>query len=76
MLIGTRYDPNTSYENAVRSERLLGNAVLLTHDGYGHLSTKDHSTCIEKWRVKYLVNVETPARGTVCQADSKPFFGE
>ena len=76
LLIGTRYDPNTSYANAVRSERLLGNAVLLTHNGYGHLSTKDHSTCIEKWRVKYLVNLETPPRGTICQADSKPFFGE
>jgi pimeloyl-ACP methyl ester carboxylesterase len=35
LLIGTRYDPNTGYQNAVRSEQLLGNAVLLTHEGYG-----------------------------------------
>ena len=28
LLIGTRYDPNTSYRNAVRSQLLLGDAVL------------------------------------------------
>lgn len=73
LLIGTVYDPNTSYRNAVRSEQLLGNAVLLTHQGYGHLSTKDLSTCVEEWRVRYLVDLETPARGTICAADHEPF---
>ena len=47
LLIGTRYDPNTAYRNAVRSQLLLGNAVLLTHQGYGHLSFNDPSACIE-----------------------------
>ena len=74
LLIGTRYDPNTGYQNAVRSEHLLGNAVLLTHDGYGHLSFKDPSQCIEAARVRYLVDLETPPPGTVCQADQKPFM--
>lgn len=28
-----RYDPADSYRNALRAERRLGNAVLLTQDG-------------------------------------------
>jgi pimeloyl-ACP methyl ester carboxylesterase len=74
LLIGTRYDPNTGYQNAVRSEQLLGNAVLLTHEGYGHLSFKDVSQCVEDARVRYLVDLVTPPPGTVCQADHKPFM--
>jgi TAP-like protein len=74
LLIGTRYDPNTGYQNAVRSEQLLGNAVLLTHEGYGHLSFKDVSQCVEDARVRYLVDLVTPRPGMVCQADHKPFM--
>jgi len=61
------------YRNAVRSQLLLGNAVLLTHQGYGHLSSNDPSACIEKARTAYLVELELPAPGTVCDADQKPF---
>ena len=73
LLIGTRYDPNTPYASAVRSQRLLGNAVLLTHDGYGHVSYQDPSACVERARVAYLVDLVTPAPGTVCKADQRPF---
>lgn len=73
LLIGTRFDPNTAYRNAVRAQRLLGNAVLLTHDGYGHLSYQDSSACVEQARVAYLVDLVTPAKGTVCQPDRGPF---
>jgi pimeloyl-ACP methyl ester carboxylesterase len=73
LVIGSRYDPNTSYQNAVRVAQRLGNAVLLTHDGYGHVSSHDPSECIEKARVAYLVDLVTPPPGTVCAADQKPF---
>lgn len=74
LLIGTRYDPNTAYKNAVRTQRLLGNAVLLTHDGYGHISYQDPSACVERARVDYLVNLITPAPGArVCTSDQPPF---
>jgi pimeloyl-ACP methyl ester carboxylesterase len=73
LLIGTTYDPNTSYAAAQRSEHLLGNAVLLTHVGYGHVSFKDMSQCVEDARVRYLVDLITPPRGTVCMADQVPF---
>ena len=67
------YDPNTPYANAVRSARLLGNAVLLTLNGYGHLSFQDPSACIDHARVRYLVDLRAPPRGTVCQPDQPPF---
>jgi pimeloyl-ACP methyl ester carboxylesterase len=73
LLIGTRYDPNTAYANARRAERRLGNAVLLTHDGYGHLSIQDPSTCVDRARAAYLVSLITPPKGTVCKADKQPF---
>ena len=72
-MIGSRYDPATSYQNAVTVAKRLGNAVLLTHDGYGHVSSHDPSTCIEDARVAYLVDLETPPAGTVCEPDQKPF---
>ncbi|MFN8182947.1 MAG: alpha/beta hydrolase [Candidatus Nanopelagicales bacterium] len=73
LLIGTRFDPNTPYQSAVRAQRLLGNAVLLTHDGYGHLSYQDPSACVEAARVAYLVDLVPPAPGTVCEPDQSPF---
>jgi pimeloyl-ACP methyl ester carboxylesterase len=73
LLIGTRYDPNTAYQNAVRAQRVLGNAVLLTHDGYGHISYQDPSACIDQARVDYLVDLVVPHKGAVCTADQRPF---
>jgi hypothetical protein len=67
------HDPNTGYANAVRAEQYLGNAVLLTHEGYGHLYFQDPSVCVSKAIVDYLVNLITPSRGTVCQSDHQPF---
>jgi pimeloyl-ACP methyl ester carboxylesterase len=73
LVIGTRYDPNTGYANARRVAGLLGNAVLLTHDGYGHLSFKDPSACVERAEGAYLVHLKVPPRGTVCKSDHEPF---
>jgi TAP-like protein len=65
--------------NAPRAARRLGNAVLLTHDGYGHLSRRDPSTCVMQATGRYLVDLTTPPRGTVCSSDRLPFdplFGQ
>jgi hypothetical protein len=62
------YDPATGYPSAQRAEHLLGNAVLLTVASYGHLSSALPSTCVDKWRVRYLVDLITPPPGTVCGA--------
>ena len=73
LLINSRYDPNTGYANAVRAEQYLGNAVLLTHEGYGHLSFQNPSTCVDQAMVDYVTELITPPRGTVCQSDQQPF---
>ena len=78
-MISTRHDPNTPYISGVRVARRLGNAVLLTHNGYGHVSFQDPSTCVEEASTAYLVHLVTPPRGTVCRSDRHPFdphFGE
>ena len=79
LVIGTRFDPNTPLRNAQLAARRLGNAVLLTHDGYGHTSHRDPSTCVIQATSRYLVNLTTPPPGTVCPSDRLPFdpgFGQ
>jgi TAP-like protein len=66
LLVNNVYDPATGYSQ--RAERLLGNAVLLTMASYGHPSYQLPSKCACKWRVRYLVHLSTPPRGTVCGA--------
>jgi len=73
LVVGTRFDPATPYANAQRVARLLRSAVLLTHDGYGHTSEADPSSCVQVAISAYLVDVVTPARGTVCPSDREPF---
>jgi pimeloyl-ACP methyl ester carboxylesterase len=74
LVIGTRFDPNTPLANARRAARRLGNAVLLTQDGYGHLSRRDPSTCVVQATGRYLMDLTTP--GTVCPSDRLPFDPE
>jgi pimeloyl-ACP methyl ester carboxylesterase len=79
LVIGTRFDPQTPLRNARRAAQRLGNAVLLVHDGYGHLSRRDPSTCVVQATGSYLVNLRTPPPGTVCPSDRLPFdpaFGQ
>jgi pimeloyl-ACP methyl ester carboxylesterase len=73
LLIGTRFDPNTPLAGAQHAQRLLGNAVLLTHAGYGHMSNADPSGCVEQAMPRYMVDLVTPPRGTVCRSDRQPF---
>jgi pimeloyl-ACP methyl ester carboxylesterase len=76
LLVGTRFDPNTPLVNARLAERRLGNAVVLTHDGYGHLSHADPSSCVQAAVGRYLADLTTPAPGTVCPSDRLPFDPE
>jgi pimeloyl-ACP methyl ester carboxylesterase len=73
LLVSARYDPGTPYRNAVAAEHRLGNAVLLTLNGYGHPSYQVPSKCIDNARKRYLVERVLPPRGKVCQPDQTPF---
>jgi hypothetical protein len=72
LLINTRYDPDTGYAKAVRGERLLGNAVLLTHEGYGHLSVRNPSACVDQAAVAYLTELTTHRRARSASRISSP----
>jgi pimeloyl-ACP methyl ester carboxylesterase len=79
LVIGNRYDPRTAYANAPVAARRLGNAVLLTNNGYGHTSSSDLSDCTIEATTRYLTTLATPRNGTVCQPNHRPFepdFGQ
>lgn len=73
LVIGTKFDPQTPFRNARRVSRLLGNAVLLIDDGYGHTSSADPSTCVEQATANYLAGLLTPPNGAACRSDRQPF---
>ena len=73
LVVNNTFDPNTSYANAVHVAQLLGNAVLLTQEGYGHLSFQNPSACVNEAMTAYLTELITPPPGTVCQSDQQPF---
>ena len=73
LLINQTHDPNTGYANAVHAQRLAGNAVLLTQEGYGHVFFQDPSTCVERAMATYLTALVTPPNGTVCPSETMPF---
>ena len=73
LLIGNRLgDPATPYEDAVSTTRMMGNARLLTLDGYGHTAFRE-SRCIVVVVEQYLIEQEVPPEGTVCLPDRAPF---
>ncbi|WP_223837493.1 alpha/beta hydrolase [Streptomyces venezuelae] len=74
LVIGTRYDPSTPYEDAQAMARELGDARLLTHDGYGHtVLFNNASTCVATHETRYLVDGTLPPTGTICRPDRQPF---
>ena len=73
LVIGTRYDPRTTYNSSRVAAQTLGNAVLLTHDGYGHTSDEDPSACIQRDVADYLTRLATPPPRKVCRSDHLPF---
>lgn len=71
LVVNPTYDPATRYDFAVRMTRQLGNARLLTLDGFGH--TSRYSACVTSWYTRYLLNGDLPPAGTRCTQDVAPF---
>jgi len=71
VVVSTTHDPATRYDFAKRMTRELGNARLLTLDGYGH--TTSYSACITGWYSRYLIDGALPPVGTHCKQDLAPF---
>ncbi|MEA2220691.1 MAG: hypothetical protein QOJ35_3317 [Solirubrobacteraceae bacterium] len=74
LVVGNQFDPATRYEGAVTVAHLLPSSALLTVHGWGHTSLF-LSQCADEAITRYLVDLATPAPGTVCEQDHVPFSG-
>jgi pimeloyl-ACP methyl ester carboxylesterase len=72
LLVGSRWDPATTYQEAVAAHRLLPNSRLLTSNNWGHTATGT-SACATDAVSAYLINGTLPSEGTVCEGDDQPF---
>ncbi|MQA78817.1 MAG: alpha/beta fold hydrolase [Streptosporangiales bacterium] len=73
LIVGQTHDPATPYSMAQRMERQLGNARLLTVDGFGHCS--QDSRCAQAAQAEYLLTGALPAPGARCDQDLGPLDG-
>jgi pimeloyl-ACP methyl ester carboxylesterase len=74
LLVGNRQgDPATPYENAVSTARELASARLLTLNSYFGHGAFPQSQCIVSAVERYLIDLQLPPEGTVCQPDRTPF---
>jgi pimeloyl-ACP methyl ester carboxylesterase len=73
LVVNNRYDPETPLWNAQATRDELGDARLLTVEGYGHTTLNVHSACASVAESNYLITLELPADGTTCPADHQPF---
>ena len=72
LVIATTYDPATPYRGGLRLVQDLGNARLLTARGDGHTAYHQSSACIDEAVDAYLIDLELPPAGTVCD-QTEPF---
>lgn len=76
LLISRVFDPATPHGGAIAAEQTLGNARLLTIDGWGHgYFVAGRSTCADDATAAYFIDGLLPAAGTVCAEDTPPFSG-
>jgi pimeloyl-ACP methyl ester carboxylesterase len=72
LVIGNLFDPATPYHGAQVVADLLPNSALLTVHGWAHTSLL-LSHCVDAAVDAYLIDITTPAPGTVCEQDVVPF---
>jgi pimeloyl-ACP methyl ester carboxylesterase len=73
LFVSSRFDAASSYEHTQALVASIPGARLLTLEGAGHPASFVPDTCINDAITKYLVGQETPAAGTICQPDLRPF---
>jgi pimeloyl-ACP methyl ester carboxylesterase len=65
LLVGGTNDPATPYAWAKSVHQQIPGSILITRNGYGHVSYFV-SSCIEQLEDAYLVSLTLPADGTTC----------
>jgi pimeloyl-ACP methyl ester carboxylesterase len=73
LVIGARWDPATSYGNAVKVARMLPNSRLVASDSWGH-EAAGTSACVDSTLWDYLLRPLAPApKITHCRGNVQPF---
>lgn len=73
LVIGSRWDPATSYSSAVKVARMLPNSRLVDSNNWGHTALLT-SACVDSTTWGYLIHPLAPAPGiTHCRGDVQPF---
>jgi pimeloyl-ACP methyl ester carboxylesterase len=75
LVLAGSYDPATPPWMAEPLARALGSGVVLQRDGLGHTSESSIqlNTCLSDAASAYVLRLEVPAPGTVCQDDPFSF---
>ncbi len=77
LIVNTRYDPATRYQDAVSTSRIMPRSRLLTVEGWGHTTTfaggERPNTCVDDRVTDYLLTGEVPPRGATCGPAQVPF---
>ncbi|KAI9342654.1 TAP-like protein-domain-containing protein [Obelidium mucronatum] len=75
LIIGNTLDPITPLRHAKEVERIMGgNGVVLQHEGYGHMSIAQPSSCTTGHIQQFFTNGTYPEKGTKCKSDGIPPF--
>jgi len=73
LVIGSRWDPATSYDNAVKVARRLPSSRLVSSDNWGHTALLT-SACVDNTTFNYLLHPLARApKVTHCRGDIQPF---
>ena len=73
LVVGGRWDPATSYGNAVKVAHMLPNSRLVSSDNWGHESAGT-SACVDNAIFGYLIRPLAPApKITHCRGNIQPF---
>jgi pimeloyl-ACP methyl ester carboxylesterase len=67
VVVGTKNDPATPYEQTAKLADMLGVGIVLTWNGDGHTAYPE-TPCIVSAVNRYLINLTPPQAGTVCPA--------
>nr|WP_280714440.1 alpha/beta hydrolase [Kitasatospora sp. MAP5-34] len=73
LVVGSTWDPATSYDSAVKVARLLPDSRLVSSDNWGHEALLT-SACVTNTMYDYLLRPLAPApKTTYCRGDIQPF---
>ncbi|KAF1812214.1 hypothetical protein P152DRAFT_436309 [Eremomyces bilateralis CBS 781.70] len=73
LIIGNTWDPVTPIKSAFNISSGFEGSVVLRHNGHGHMSIAQISSCTSKYIADYFINGTLPALDTSCEPDT-PLF--